>query len=114
MRRAPKTEWPLNRRQIEVTGSGFDIRPLDDVAAVVRSAAEPPPMTLQRSTADGPLEMAIVAPVGAEVIVETTTELSALWTETQRVTGQGEANPVRFFFTLQPTDQARFWRVNIR
>ena len=81
---------------------------------VVRNPPVPTTVTLQRHAADGQLELVIVAPVGAEVIVETTTELPAHWTETQRVIGQGEANPVHLFFTLPPTDPARFWRVSTR
>ncbi len=54
--------------------------------------------------------MEVVAGAGEEVIVETTTNLTA-WTETQRVTGQGSGTPVRVTVTPQAGVEARFWRV---
>jgi hypothetical protein len=52
----------------------------------------------------------VTAGDGAEVILETTTDLNA-WSETQRVTGQGTGTPVRVTITPQAGVEARFWRV---
>jgi hypothetical protein len=52
----------------------------------------------------------VTAGAGAEVILETTTDLNA-WSETQRVTGQGTGTPVRVTITPQAGVEARFWRV---
>ena len=51
-------------------------------------------MTLHPGPADRKLRLEIVAPVGVEVILETTTDLGN-WTETQRVPGQGDGTPVQ-------------------
>jgi hypothetical protein len=108
---AAQAEWPLSLTQAEVTGSGFDIRPLDDVAAVVRSpqtVLTPARVSLQLNP-DGTLDLAILAPAGAPVSVESGTDLSH-WTEFQRVTGLGDTSPVHLRLTPQPGDPARFWR----
>jgi hypothetical protein len=110
---ATQAEWPLTLSPVELTVDGFDIRALDDVAGVVRSAtvpAEPPAIALPPPGADGKLTLEVVARAGEEVIVETTTDLNA-WTEAQRLTGQGSGTPVRVTITPQAGVEARFWRV---
>jgi hypothetical protein len=110
---AAQAEWPLTLAPVELTVNGFDIRALDDVAGVVRSATvptEPPAIVLPPPAADGKLTLEVTAGAGQEVIVETTTDLTA-WTEAQRVTGQGSGTPVRVTITPQAGVEARFWRV---
>jgi hypothetical protein len=60
--------------------------------------------------ADGKLGFEVIASAGQQVIVETTTDLIA-WAESQRVTGQGAATPVRVNVVLQTDVTSRFWRV---
>ena len=110
---AAQAERPLTLAPVELTVDGFDIRALDDVAGVVRSATVPegpPVVVLPPPGADGKLALEIAAPTGVELIVETTTDLNA-WTEAQRVTGQGSGTPVRVTITPQAGVEARFWRV---
>jgi hypothetical protein len=110
---ATQAEWPLTLSPVELTVNGFDIRAPDDVAGVVRSAVaptEPPAIKLPPPGADGKLALEVTAGAGAEVILETTTDLNA-WSETQRVTGQGTGTPVRVTITPQAGVEARFWRV---
>jgi hypothetical protein len=110
---AAQAEWPVTLAPVELTVNGFDIRALDDVAGVVRSAtvpAEPPAIALPPPGADGKLTLEVVARAGEEVIVETTTDLNA-WTEAQRVTGQGTGTPVKVTITPQVGVEARFWRL---
>jgi hypothetical protein len=110
---ATQAEWPLTLSPVELTVNGFDIRAPDDVAGVVRSAVaptEPPAIKLPPPGADGKLALEVTAGAGAEVIVETTTDLNA-WSETQQVTGQGTGTPVRVTITPQAGVEARFWRV---
>jgi hypothetical protein len=110
---AAQAEWPLTLAPVELTVNGFDIRALDDVAGVVRSAtvpAEPPVIALPPPGADGQLTLEVTAGADQEVIVETTTDLNA-WTEAQRVTGQGSGTPVKVTITPQTGVEARFWRV---
>jgi hypothetical protein len=110
---ATQAEWPLTLAPVELTVNGFDIRALDDVAGVVRSAtvpAEPPVIALPPPGADGQLTLEVTAGADQEVIVETTTDLNA-WTEAQRVTGQGSGTPVKVTITPQTGVEARFWRV---
>jgi len=108
-----QVEWPLVLSPVELTVNGFDIRAMDDVTGVVRSQtvpAEPPGIRLPAPGADGSLTLEVTARVGQQVVVETTTDLSA-WSEAQRVTGQGGGTPVRVTITPQPGVEARFWRV---
>jgi hypothetical protein len=70
----------------------------------------PPVVALPPPGADGKLTLEVTAGPGEEVIVETTTDLTA-WTEIQRVTGQGGGTPVRVTVTPQAGVEARFWRV---
>jgi hypothetical protein len=112
-----QAEWPLKLEQVEITGSGFDVRPVDPVAVVIQSGGgtvnTPPQITLQPPGADGSLTLEIRAPQGATVAVETTSDLSA-WTETQRITGQGDSTPVKVTLKPDPTVQTKFWRLRVR
>jgi formylglycine-generating enzyme required for sulfatase activity len=112
-----QAEWPLRLEQSEITGSGFDVRPVDPVTAVIQSGGgavdNRPQITLQPPKADGTLGLEIRAPQGATVAVETTGDLSA-WTESQRITGQGNATPVKVTLQADPNVQAKFWRVRVR
>lgn len=107
---AAQAEWALTLSPVELTVDGFDIRALDDVAGVVRSASvpeEPPVVVLHPFPQDRKLALEIATPTGVELIVETTTDLNA-WTEAQRVTGQGSGTPVRVTITPQSVDVS--WR----
>jgi hypothetical protein len=112
-----QAEWALKLEQVEITGSGFDVRPVDPVTAVIQSGGgtvdNRPQLTLEPPKADGTLGLEIRAPQGATVAVETTSDLSA-WTETQRITGQGAGSPVKITLQPDPNVQAKFWRVRVR
>jgi hypothetical protein len=112
-----QAEWPLRLEQSEITGSGFDVRPVDPVSVVIQSSGgsvdNRPQITLQPPKADGSLGLEIRAPAGATIAVETTSDLNA-WTETQRVTGQGTGSPVKVTLQADPNVQAKFWRVRIK
>jgi hypothetical protein len=103
--------------QSEITGSGFDVRPVDPVSVVIQSSGgsvdNRPQITLQPPKADDSLGLEIRAPAGATIAVETTSDLTA-WTETQRVTGQGIGSPVKVTLQADPNVQAKFWRVRVR
>ena len=112
-----QAEWPLKLEQVEITGSGFDVRPVDSVTAVIQSGGgavdNRPQLTLEPPKADGTLGLEIRAPQGATVAVETTSDLST-WTETQRITGQGAGSPVKLTLQPDPNVQTKFWRVRVR
>ncbi len=103
--------------QVEITGSGFDVRPVDPVAVVIQSGggtvSTPPQISLQPPKADGSMTLEILASQGATVAVETTGDLNT-WVETQRVTGQGNSTPVKVTLQADPNVQAKFWRVRVR
>jgi hypothetical protein len=111
-----QAEWPLKLEQVEITGSGFDVRPVDPVSVAIQSGGgtvnTPPKIALQPPKADGSLGLEIRAPAGATIAVETTSDLNA-WTETQRVTGQGTGSPVKVSLQADPNVQAKFWRVRM-
>jgi len=110
-------EWPLKLELVEITGSGFDVRPVDPVSAIVQSGGgtvnTPPQIALEPPAADGSLTLEIRAPAGASIAVETTSDLNT-WTEYQQVTGQGNTTPVKVTLQPDPTVQAKFWRVRVR
>ena len=111
-----QAEWPIRLDQAEITGSGFDVRPLDPVTLTIRSQGgidNRPSITLAPPKPDGTLGLEIIAPQGTTIAVEATSDLSA-WTETQRITGQGSGNPVKVTLQADPNVQARFWRVRVR
>ncbi len=110
-----QASWPLVVSQAEITGSGFDIRPVDTVNAVVKGgggSSEPPVVVVTPPGADGKLNLQVEAPVGSEVVLETTTDLSN-WSASQRATGQGAGKPVTFPVVLDNGTVARFWRVRV-
>ncbi len=110
--------WPLVVSQAEITGSGFDIRPVDTVNAVVKGGGGggggtiPPAVVVTPPAPDGKLNLQVEAPVGAEVVLETTTDLSS-WSVSQRATGQGAGKPVTFPVVPDNGTVARFWRVRV-
>jgi hypothetical protein len=113
-----QASWPLVVSQAEITGSGFDIRPVDTVNAVVKGGGGggggtlPPAVVVTPPAADGKLNLQVEAPVGAEVVLETTTDLSS-WNVSQRSTGQGAGKPVTFPVMPENGTVARFWRVRV-
>jgi hypothetical protein len=112
-----QAEWPLKLEQVEITGSGFDVRPVDPVAVVIQSGGgtviTPLQIRLQPLKADGTMTLEILATQGATVAVETTGDLNT-WVETERVTGQGTSTPVKVTLQTDPNVQAKFWRVRVR
>jgi hypothetical protein len=112
-----QAEWPLKLELVEITGSGFDARPVDPVAITIQSGGgtvnTPPQIALEPPAADGSLTLEIRAPQGATVALETTSDLNT-WTETQSITGQGNTTPVKVTLQPDPTVQAKFWRVRVR
>jgi hypothetical protein len=112
-----QAEWPLKLEQVEITGSGFDVRPVDPVSVAVQSSGgtvnTPPKIALQPPSADGSLTLEIRAPQGATVAIEATGDLNT-WIESQRITGQGDTTPVKVPLQADPNVQAKFWRVRVR
>jgi hypothetical protein len=111
-----QAEWPIRLDQAEITSSGFDVRSVDAVTQAVRSQGgidNRPSITLAPPKPDGTLGLEIIAPQGATIAVEATSDLSA-WNETQRITGQGSGNPVKVTLQPDPNVQVRFWRVRVR
>ena len=112
-----QAEWTLKLESVEISGSGFDVRPVDSVTVVIQSGGgavdNRPQLTLDPPKADGTLGLEIRAPAGATIAVETTSDLNA-WTETQRITGQGAGSPVKITLQPDPNVQAKFWRVRVR
>ena len=107
--------WPLVVSQAEITGSGFDIRPVDTVNAAVKGGGGPPvppAVVVTPPSADGKLNLQVEAPLGSEVVLETTTDLSS-WNVSQRATGQGAGKPVTFPVMPENGTVARFWRVRV-
>jgi len=102
---------------VEITGSGFDVRPVDPVSVIIQSSGgtvnTPPQISLQPPKADGSMTLEILATQGATVAVETSGDLNT-WVETQRVTGQGNSTPVKVPLQADPNVQAKFWRVRVR
>ena len=72
-----------------------------------------PQLTLQPPAVDGSLMLEIHALQGTIMALEASSDLST-WTETQRITGQGNASPVKITLQLDPNVQTKFWRVRIR
>jgi len=112
-----QAEWPLKLEQVEITGSGFDVRPVDPVSVAIQSGGgsvnTPPQIALQPPAADGSLTLEIRAPAGATVAIEATGDLNT-WIESQSITGQGESTPVKVTLKPDPNVQAKFWRVRVR
>jgi hypothetical protein len=112
-----QAEWPLKLELVEITGSGFDVRPVDPVAVAIQSGGgtvnTPPQIALQPPAADGSLTLEIRAPQGATVALEATGDLNT-WIEAQRITGQGDSTPVKVTLKPDPTVQAKFWRLRVR
>jgi len=112
-----QAEWPLKLEQVEITGSGFDVRPVDPVSVAIQSGGgtvnTPPKIALQAPGADGSLTLEIRAPQGATVALEATGDLNT-WIEAQRITGQGDTAPVKITLNPDPGIQAKFWRVRVR
>jgi hypothetical protein len=112
-----QAEWLLKLEQVEITGSGFDVRPVDPVSVAVQSGGgtvnTPPKIALQPPAADGSLTLEIRAPQGASVALEATGDLNT-WIESQRITGQGDTTPVKVTLNPDPGIQAKFWRLRVR
>ena len=112
-----QAEWLLKLEQVEITGSGFDVRPVDPVTAVIQSGGgtvdNRPQISLQPPKADGTMTLEILAAQGVTIAVETTSDLNT-WVETQRITGQGAGSPVKITLQPDPNVQTKFWRVRVR
>ncbi len=72
-----------------------------------------PQVVIEPPKADGSFGLEIRAPAGANLTLETTSDLNA-WTESQRLTGEGAGNPVKLVFRTEPNIQTKFWRVRVR
>jgi hypothetical protein len=112
-----QAEWPLKLEQVEITGSGFDVRPVDPVSVAIQSGGgsvnTPPQISLQPPAADGSLTLEIRAAAGATVALEATGDLNT-WTESQSITGQGDTTPVKVILKPDPNVQTKFWRLRVR
>ena len=112
-----QAEWPLKLELVEITGSGFDVRPVEPVSVFIQSTGgtvnTPPQIALQPPGADGSLTLEIRAPQGATVAIEATGDLNT-WIESQSITGQGDTTPVKVTLKPDPNVQAKFWRVRVR
>jgi len=85
---------------------------VDQSFRVVSLGAQPQ-VVIKPPTGDGSFGLEIMAPVGINLVLEATSDLSA-WTETQRIVGQGSGNPVKITLKTDPNVQAVFWRVRVR
>jgi bacillolysin len=85
---------------------------VDQSFRVVSLGAQPQ-VVIKPPTGDGAFGLEIMAPVGINLVLEATSDLSA-WTETQRIIGQGSGNPVKISLQTDPNVQAKFWRVRVR
>jgi hypothetical protein len=85
---------------------------VDQSFRVVSLGAQPQ-VVIKPPTGDGSFGLEILAPVGINLVLEATSDLSA-WTETQRIVGQGSGNPVKITLKTDPNVQAVFWRVRVR
>ncbi len=79
----------------------------------VVSLGTQPQVVIKPPTGDGSFGLEILAPVGINLVLEATSDLSA-WTETQRIVGQGSVKPVKITLQTDPNVQAKFWRVRVR
>ncbi len=84
-----------------------------DQTFTVQPVGTQPQVVIERPKPDGSFGLEIRAPVGVNLALEATSDLSA-WTETQRITGQGTGNPVKVTLQADPNVQAKFWRVRVR
>jgi hypothetical protein len=94
----------------EQPGNAQFLPALSQALVTIVEPDEPPAINLPPPGTDGRLVLEVTAGLGEEVIVETTTDLSA-WVETQRVTGEGRGAPVRITIIPQVGGDARFWRL---
>jgi hypothetical protein len=85
---------------------------VDQSFRVVSLGAQPQ-VVIKPPTGDGSFGLEIMAPVGINLALEATSDLSA-WTETQSIIGQGSVNPVKITLQTDPNVQAKFWRVRVR
>lgn len=110
---AVQAAWPLQLRQIELTGSGFDVRAAEDVSAIVKSVIVPPhgPTVALLPQPNGSFRLEIRAEAGFEVVVEHSGNLTD-WAEAQVTVGTGLDQPV--VLNLAPNEDARFWRARNR
>ncbi|MEY4245665.1 MAG: hypothetical protein RLZZ245_3250 [Verrucomicrobiota bacterium] len=72
-----------------------------------------PQVVIEPPKADGSFGLEIRAPAGANLTLETTSDLNA-WTESQRLTGKGAGNPVKLILRTEPNIPTKFWRVRVR
>ncbi len=110
---ATQAAWPLQLRQIELTGSGFDVRAAEDVNAIVKSVVIPAnaPKLALLPQSDGNLRLEVRAEAGFDVVVEHSANLTD-WTEAQAAVGAGVTQPVTL--NLSPVAEAKFWRARNR
>jgi hypothetical protein len=70
-------------------------------------------LSMQAALVGESLKLYINAPLGAEVVVETTTDMNT-WTEAKRVTGLGQHTPVKVNLDMEEQVPSRFWRLRMR
>ena len=87
-----------------------------NVGQLVREVVWTPVLLQVGNVVDVPqgqrLVLEVTAGVGAEVLLESTTDLNA-WAEGQRITGLGSGKPVRVELVQKPNENSRFWRVRV-
>ena len=115
----------VNDQQLTLLGAGIvTVRAINpgsplwlsasaDQTFTVRSEETQPQVVIELPKPDGSFSLEIRGPVGVNLILETTSDLSA-WTETQRLIGQGPGKPVKIILQPDPNVQAKFWRVRVR
>ncbi len=115
----------VNDQQLTLLGAGLvTVRAINpgsplwlaasaDQTFTVLAIETPPQVVIEPPKVDGSFGLQIRAAVGLNLSIETTSDLNA-WTETQRLTGQGAANPVRLVLQTEPNVQTKFWRVRVR
>jgi plastocyanin len=107
--------WPLTLTNIQVTGTGYDIRSLDPVNAVVEgmngALAAPVLAVTGVNRVAGNLSLSVAAGVGTIIVVQTSTNLINWLPYGSPVTGQGANVAVPVPLTINTNERARFYRL---
>jgi len=97
----------ISARVLYSAGRFVDAKP---VTVIVMDPT--PELVIQSSETGQGLHFDVVAPVGVEIVVETSIDLNG-WNTSSRLVGRGGGNPVRVTVTADDAVQAKFWRVRV-
>jgi hypothetical protein len=107
--------WTLTLDKLQVTGSGFDIRSLDNVAATVKGTDAPtaPPLFTLSTTnlSAGHLSVKVAASIGTTLVLQSSTNLVDWTPFGSPVAGQGTNSPVPLSLPVNAAEPSRFFRL---